>query len=169
MLRRLLLALIGLLWACGFVSVAFANPIPWDPLGSFFGLDPLQYFQIVVAEFCALVVGTAVLVHWGEVRWQRAAALLGVALVVSYVLGILVWTLGYRMGVFAYVPSDPGFFGLMVLLFPEFLGTIVGTVVIRVAQKMLWVRALIVMTSAMLTSLVLGIVFAYLNLQLRFA
>lgn len=169
MLRRLLLALIGFLWACGFVSVAFANPIPWDPLGSFFGLDPLQYFQIVVAEFCALVVGTAILVHWGEVRWQRAAALLGVALVVSYVLGIFVWTLGYRMGVFAYYPSDPGFEGLMVLLFPEFIGTIVGTVVIRVAQKMLWVRALIVMTGAMLTSLVLGFVFAYLNLALRFA
>jgi len=167
MFRRLLLALIGFLLACGFVSLAFANPIPWDPLGSFFGLDPLQYFQTVVAEFCALVVGTAMLVHWREVKWQRAAVLLGVALVVSYVLGILVWTVGYRMGVFAYHPSDPGFLGF--LLFPEFIGTVVGTVLIRVAQKMLWVRALIVMTSAMLTSLALGFVFAYLNLALRFA
>lgn len=169
MLRRLLLALIGFLLVCGFVRVALANPIPWDPLGSFFGLDPLQYFQIIVAEFCALVVGTAMLVHWREVKWQRAAALLGVALVVSYVLGILVWTLGYRMGVLAFYPSDPSFFGLMVLLFPEFFGTTVGTVMIRVVQKVRWVRALVVMTAAMLTSLVLGFVFAYLNLALRFA
>jgi uncharacterized membrane protein YbjE (DUF340 family) len=151
------------------VNVAFANPIPWDPLGSFFGLDPLQYFQIIVAEFCALVVGTAMLVHWREMKWQRAAALLGVPLVVSYFLGILVWTLGYRTGVFTYNPSDPSFLGLMFLLVPEFIGTTVGTVMIRVTQKLLWVRALIVMTSAMLTSLVLGIVFAYLNLALRFA
>jgi len=169
MFRRLLLALIGFLWACGFVSVAFANPIPWDPLGEVLGLDPLQYFQIVVAEFCALVVGTTMLVHWGGAKWQRAALLLSVVLVVSYVLGILVWTLGYRMGVFTYYPSDPSFLGLMVLVFPEFIGTAVGTVMIRVAQKMLWVRSLIVMTSAMLTSLVLGIVFAYLNLALLFA
>jgi hypothetical protein len=164
-----MLALIGLLWACGFVSVVFANPIPWDPLGEVLGLDPVQYFQIVVAEFCALVVGTAMLVHWGGVRWQRAAGLLSVVLVVSYVLGILVWTFGYRTGVFAFYPSDPGFLGLMVLLFPEFIGALVGTVMIRVAQKTQWTRALIVMTSAMLTSLVLGIVFAYLNLAFRFA
>jgi len=151
------------------VNVAFANPIPWDPLGSFFGLDPLQYFQIVMAEFCALVIGTAMLVHWGEAKWQRAAALLGVALVVSYVLGILVWTLGYRMGVLTYSPSSASLDGLMILVMPEFIGTVVGTVMIRVVQKMLWVRALIVMTSTMLTSLVLGFVFAYLNLALRFA
>jgi hypothetical protein len=169
MFRRLLLALIGFLWACGFVSVAFANPIPWDPLGEFFGLDPLQYFQIVVAEFCALVVGTAMLVHWGGARWQRAAVLLSVVLTVSYVLGILVWTLGYRMGVFVYYPSDPSFLGLMVLVFPEFIGTVVGTVMIRVVQKVQWIKALIVMIGAMLTSLVLGFVFAYLNLHLRLA
>ena len=163
MLRRLLLATIGFLSACGLVGIVFANPIPWDPLGSFFGLDPLQYFQIVVAEFCALVVGTTMLVHGNEVRWQRAAALLGAALVVSYVLGILVWTLGYRMGVFTYYPSDPRFLGLMVLVLPEFIGTVVGTVIIHVVHKVQWIRALIVMTSAMLTSLVLGFVFAYLN------
>jgi hypothetical protein len=169
MFRRLLPALIAFLWACGFVSVAFANPIPWDPLGEVLGLDPLQYFQVIVAEFCALVVGTAMLVHWGEVRWQRAAVLLSVALVVSYVLGILVWTLGYRIGVFAFYPSDPSFLGLMILVFPEFIGTAVGTVTIRIAQKTQWVKALVVMTSAMLTSLVLGIVFAYLNQALQFA
>jgi uncharacterized membrane protein YbjE (DUF340 family) len=169
MLRRLLLTLIAFLLACGFVGVAFANPIPVDPLGWFFGLDPLQYFQIVVAEFCALVVGTAMLVHWREMKWQKATALLGVALAVSYVLGIFVWTVGYRMGVLAFSPSDPSFSGLMYLLFPEFIGTTIGTVMIRLTQKILWVRALIVMTCAMLTSLVLGIVFAYLNLALRFA
>jgi hypothetical protein len=109
------------------------------------------------------------LVHWGEVRWQRAAVLLSVALVVSYVLGILVWTLGYRIGVFAFYPSDPSFLGLMILVFPEFIGTAVGTVTIRIAQKTQWVKALVVMTSAMLTSLVLGIVFAYLNQALQFA
>jgi len=169
LLRRLLLATIGFLSACGLVGIVFANPIPWDPLGSFFGLDPLQYFQIVVAEFCALVVGTTILIHGNEMRWQRAGALLGVALIVSYVLGILVWTLGYRMGVLVYYPSDPSFVGLMVLVVPEFIGTVVGTVMIRVVQKVQWIKALIVMTGAMLTSLVLGFVFAYLNLHLRFA
>jgi hypothetical protein len=151
------------------VSVAFANPIPWDPLGEFFGLDPLQYFQIVVAEFCALVTGTAMLVHLGKVRWQRAAVLLGAALTVSYVLGILVWTLGYRMGVLVSYPPEPGFFGLMTLLLPEFIGTTIGTVLIRLVQKIQWVKAFIAMGGAMLTSLVLGIVFACLNLALRFA
>jgi hypothetical protein len=169
MSRRVLLALVGFLWAWGFVSVVFANPIPWDPLGEVLGLNPLQYFQIVVAEFCALVVGAAILVHWGGVRWQRAVVLLSVVLVVSYVLGILVWTLGYRMGVFVFYPSDPSFSGLMVLVFPEFVGTAVGTVMIRIAQKTQWVRAFMAMISAMLTSLMLSIVFACLNMALRFA
>jgi hypothetical protein len=168
-LRRLLLALIGFTLFLGFVNAASANPIPWDPLGSFFGLDPLQYFQIVVAEFCALVVGTALLVRWREMKWQRAAALLGVALLVSYFLGILVWTVGYRTGALAFNPSDPSFLGLMTLLFPEFIGTVVGTVMFRVVQKMVWIRALVVMSAAMLTSLMLGIMFAYLSMVLRFA
>jgi hypothetical protein len=56
----------------------------------------------------------------------------------------------------------------MILVFPEFIGTAVGTVMIRAAQKTQWIRALVVITSAMLTSLMLGIVFAYLNLTLWF-
>jgi hypothetical protein len=73
------------------------------------------------------------------------------------------------MGVFTYYPSDPSFLGLMVLVFPEFVGTAVGTVMIHVAQKTQWVKALVVMICAMLTSLGLGIMFAYLNQTLRFA
>jgi len=167
LLRRLLLATIGFLSACGLVGIVFANPIPGDPLGSFFGLDPLQYFQIVVAEFCALVVGTTILIYGNEMKWQRAGALLGVALIVSYVLGILVWTLGYRMGVLVYYPSDPSFLGLMVLVLPEFIGTAVGTVIIHVVRRVRWMKALIVMTGAMLTSLALGLLFVFVSFQLR--
>lgn len=164
MLRRLLFAAIAFLSICGVVGVALANPIPSDP---FLSLEPLQYFQIVVAEFCAFVVGTALLVYRNEARWQKAGATLAAALIISYAIGILVWTLGYRMGVLGYYAGDLGFLSLTILVLPEFIGVVVGTVIIHAIQRVQWKTALIVMVVAMLTSVAIGFLFAYLNFSLR--
>jgi len=160
----LLFAAITFLSIWRLVGVALANPIPSDP---FLSLGPLQYFQIVVAEFCALVVGTALLVYKNEARWQKAGATLATALIISYVLGILVWTLGYQMGVLGYYAGDLGFLGLTILVLPEFIGTVVGAVIIHAIQRVQWKTALIVMVVAMLTSVAIGFLFAYLNFSLR--
>lgn len=166
-MRRLLFAAIAVLFVFGLVGVVLANPVPWDPWDSFFGWEPLQYFQVVVAEFCALVVGTGLLVYKNEAGWQKAGATLAFALIISYVLGILVWTLGYRMGVLGDFAGNLGFLGLMILVLPEFIGTIVGTIIIHVVQRVHWKTAFIVMAVAMLTSIVIGLLFAYLNFSLR--
>ncbi len=160
----MLFATIAFLSICGLVDIAFANPIPSDP---FFSLEPLQYFQIVVAEFCALMVGTALLVCKNEVKWQKAGATIATALIISYVLGILVWTLGYQMSILGHYAGDLGFLGLTILVLPEFIGTVVGTIIIHAIQRVQWKTAFIVMALAMLTSVAVGFLFAYLNFSLR--
>lgn len=167
MLKRLLLATIVFLSTCNLIGVAFANPIPWDPWNSFLNLGPMQYFLIITAEFCSLVVGTAILVYNDEIRCQKAAITMLIALITSYALGISVWTLGYRTGILVNNVANPSPLGTIVLLLPEFIGTIVGAIIIHATQKVKWKTALIAMTAAMLVSFLVGILLAYITFSLR--
>jgi hypothetical protein len=134
------------------VGVVFGNPIPWDPGSSLLNLDPIQYFFIVIAEFCSLVVGTSILVHKCKAQWHRAAITTLVALIASFAIGIIIWT-----------NLNPA--NLVVLLMPEFTGVAVGTLIIQKAIKTIWKTAFITMTAAMLTSFLFSILIA--NVYLR--
>ena len=156
-------ALITLLCFFSFVSVAFANRIPWDPWRSFFNLEVVEYVSIFIAEFCGFVVGTVILVHYGQVQWKRASLTLFVAVLMSYVLGIVLWTLGYQIGIITY-PLPP--LGIIMLWLPEFVGTAVGSIIIKRLQKTTWRIALITMIAAMVTSLLIGLLLGYIHLIL---
>jgi len=166
LLKRLLFVAIVFLCVCNLIGVAFANPIPWDPWNSFLNLELIQYFSIITAEFCSLVVGTAILVYNNETRWQKAALPMLVALITSYAFGISVWTLGYRTGILVYNVANPSPLGTIILLLPEFIGTIVGAIIIHATQKVEWKTALIAMTAAMLVSFIVGILLAYITFSL---
>lgn len=136
-----------------FVGVVLGNPIPWDPGNSLFNLDPLQYFFIVIAEFCSLVVGTSILVHKCKAQWHMAAMTMLIALIVSFAIGIIVWT-----------NLNPA--SLVILLLPEFIGVAVGTVIIQKFLKTIWKIAFITMTTAMLTSFLFSILIASVYLSM---
>lgn len=147
-----------------FVGIVFANPIPWNPLDSFFHLEPIQYFSIVTAEFCALVVGTAIISHNRQAPWQKAALTMLIALIVSYSLGLALWTTTFQSGILPFNISNP--LSLTVLLLPEIIGISIGTVIIEKLQKTTWKIAVIAMAAAMTTSLVIGILLAAIHLTL---
>jgi hypothetical protein len=150
--------MLALLSFCSLVNVVFGNPIPWDPWQG----NPIQCFTIVVAEFCGLIARTAVFARYRKARWRKAMLTILVALVVSYVVGIAIWVLGYLAGIIVFSPVNPLFnaslypFGTMILLLPEFVGTIIGAIIIRANQKVEWKMALITMTVAMSTSFLVG-------------
>lgn len=168
MLKCLLLTVLAFLSICSFVNAVLANPIPWefDPWESLSNRNPAEYFSIITAEFCGLVVGTAILTYNRQTQWQKATITVLIALITSYIIGITVWTLGYRTGILIYNPMNSHPSSLIVLLLPEFIGAIIGTIIIRANQKVEWKIALITMTTAMLTSFLIGILLANIYLQL---
>jgi hypothetical protein len=84
------------------VSVALANPVPWNPYNSFLNLELLEYISIIVAEFCGIVVGMRILIQCGGTRWRKAAVVMLSASFASYFLGIAFWTLSSRSGILDY-------------------------------------------------------------------
>jgi len=166
LVKLLFLTTCTLLLAFSFVDVAFANPIPLEPIGS-----PLQYVLIVFAEVCGLFVGTAVLIQSGQADWRRSASIMSVSLIVSYAIGIAIWSFGYIAGIFVYNSINPLFnysshpLSIVVLLLPEFVGTIIGTILIHLNLKIEWKKALGAMAAAMFTSFLIGLLIA--NIYLR--
>jgi len=164
LVENLLFALLVLLSVCSIVGIVFANPIPWDPWGYLWNLDTMQYFSITVAEFCGLVVGTFILIHNRRTRWQKAAVTMLMASISSFVLGIVIWTLGYRTGILVHNLMNPSPLGTLILSLPEVLGVVVGTIIIHVCEKVEWKMAIVAMTAAMLTSFLIGIYMAVIVL-----
>jgi hypothetical protein len=169
LMRYLLLATLGFLSVCSFVGVVFADPLPWDSLWEG---KPIQYFSIIAAEFYGLLLGAVILTQYHQIRWQKATITMSIALIISYVIGITIWTLGYQAGILIYNPVNPFFnasthpLGTTILLLPEFIGIIIGTIIIHANQKVEWKTAFITMTAAMLTSLLVGILIANIYLGL---
>lgn len=164
--KLLFLTTCTVLLAFSFVDIVFANPIPFEPMGS-----PLQYASIVLAEVCGLFVGTAVIIQSGQTDWRRGASIMSVCLIVSYAIGIVIWSFGYMTGILVYNSINPFFnysshpLGIAVLLLPEFVGTIIGTVLIHLNLKIEWKKALAAMVVAMLTSFLIGLLIV--NIYLR--
>jgi len=156
--KCLLQAIITFLLTCCFIGVVFGNPIPWDPVESFLHLDPIQYFSIIVSEFCGLVVGIAILVHLHQAQWQKATLTMLIALTASYTLAITLWILAFQTGILTPNYSNPQ--TTAILLLPEIIGTLLGTVIIQKLQKTNWKTAITTMTAAMLTSLLISILLA---------
>lgn len=160
MIRYLLFAAFTFLCLCSFVGRVFANPIPINPEP--IPGTPIEYVIIFAAELFGLIVGVGVLTHNRQTRWQKAAVTMTVALVTSYVVGITIWASGYLAGVSLYNPlvlpsnGSPNLLGLIIILLPEFIGTIIGGIIIRAKQKVDWKTALGTMALAMLTSLLAG-------------
>lgn len=131
----------------------------------------MQYGLIVAAEFCGLLAGTAILSSNDKIRWQKATITTAIALIISYAIGVTIWTLGYMAGILIYDPVNPFFnasshpLGAVILLLPEFVGTVVGTIMIRLRLKVKWKTALITMASAMIVSFLVGI--AIVSIYLR--
>jgi len=150
---------------CLLVGVVSSNPIPWNPLDSFLHLEPIQYFSIVTAEFCALVVGTAILTHKQQATWWKASLTMLVALTVSYLLGIVIWVASFQSGLLAF--SFPNPTSLAFLLMPEIIGILLGILIIGKLGKTKWTTALIAMTAAMTTSLMIGLFLAIIHLTFQ--
>ena len=156
--------ILAFLFFYSFVGIVFANPIPWDPMDSFLHLEPLQYFSIVVAEFCALVVGTAVLSYNHQTLRKKAALTMLIALTVSYLLGLAVWIIAFQSGIFLFNISN--LVSLTVLLLPEIIGILIGTAIIKKLYETTWKISLITMATAMVTSLAIGILLAAIRITL---
>ena len=147
--------------ACSLVTIGFSNPSPSRPVWE---LHVGRYISIAISGLCGLLLGTVVLVHNTELRGWEAASAVFIALAVSYLIGVVIWTAGFLNGILISNPvSNPAnpfplfnpsqhLLGLTVLLFPEFLGTAVGTMIVRIRLKVGWRRALASMAIAMLTS-----------------
>jgi len=140
-----------LLLICSSLSVALANPVPWNPYNSFLNLEPLEYVSIIVAEFCGIVVGMRILIHSGGIRWRKAAVVMLFASLASYFLGIAFWTLSYRSGIL----DDRAV--MVVVLLPELFGTVIGSAVIHMIAKVRWKISTIAMAAAMFTSFLIGL------------
>ena len=163
-MKHISLASLTFLFICSFIGVVFGNPIPWDPVESFLHLDPIQYLSIIVSEFCGLAVGTAILVHLHKAQWKKATLTILTALIISYALGIAIWTLAYQTGI---LTPNPNTLNTIILSLPEFIGIAIGTVIIRKLQKTNWKTALTAMTAAMLTALLTNILLAYIHLTIH--
>jgi len=164
-MRHLFFIVFSLLAFSIFVGGVLANPIPWDPLDSFLHLEPVQYFSIVTAEFCALVVGTAILTHAQQLTWRKPALTMLVALTVSYLLGVVIWITAFQSGILPFNTTNPA--SLAVFVLPEIIGILIGTVIIEKLQKIEWKAALITMTAAMVTSLVISVLLGVVHLTLQ--
>ncbi len=168
MKKYLLLATLAFLSILSFVCVVFADPIPWKPPWEG---KPIQYGIIIAAEFCGFLAGTALLSSNGQIRWQKATVTMAIALIISYAIGVTIWTLGYVAGILIYNPVNPFFnasshpLGTIVLLLPEFIGTVIGTIIIHLRLRVKWKKALITMASAMIVSFLVGM--AIVSIYLR--
>lgn len=168
--KHLLLAMLALLSFCSLVDVVFGNPIPWDPSPENF----VQCFTIVVAEFCGLVVGTAVFTYNRQIEWRKPVMTILIALIISYAVGIIIWGMGYLAGVLVFSPVNPFFIvpsyylSPVILLLPEFIGTVLGAIIIRANQKVKWKTAFTTMTATMLTSFLVGFLMLAVYFWLRF-
>jgi uncharacterized membrane protein YfcA len=85
----------------------------------------------------------------------RAALTMLVALAASYILGIVTWTLAYRIGILTYDYSNPP--TILILLLSEVIGTILGTAIIHEIQKTRWKTAIAAMAAAMVTSFLVNL------------
>jgi len=104
LIKYLLLAMLVFLSTLSLVNVAFANPIPWEPPWEG---NVVQYFSIIAAEFCGLIVGTAVLTYNRQTRWRKSMVIVLAALTVSYAIGITIWAVGYMAGIPIFSPVNP--------------------------------------------------------------
>jgi hypothetical protein len=162
-LKYLLPAMTAFLLICMVVGVAFCNPIPWDSLWEG---KPIQYLSVIAAEICGLLAGVATLAQIPQTRWSKATIAVSIAQTVSYTIGLFIWTLGYLAGILIYNPINPFFnvslhpLGLAVLLLPEFIGTALGTIIIKKLIGTSWRTALIAMIDAMLVSFLVGMLIA---------
>jgi len=163
-----LLAVVAFLFLCGSVGVVLANPLPMDSLWEG---KPIQYLSIIFAEFCGLLAGVSVLSYKVESRWRKAAFSVLIAIIVSYAIGIIIWSWAHAAGLLLYNPINPFFnysphpFGSVILLLPEFIGTAIGTVLIHVNEKSSWKTSFFTMFATMLTSFLVGMLIA--NIYLR--
>lgn len=168
-----LIAILAFFIACNLLAIAFSNPIPSRPIWE---LRVGPYVSIIISELCGLLLGTIVLVHNTQLRRWEATTAVFIALAISYVIGVVIWTAGFLEGILisnsVSNPANPfplfnpsqHLLGLTVLLFPEVLGTAVGTMIIRVRLKVGWKRALASMAIAMLTSFSVNILIINLSL-----
>lgn len=142
----------------GFVEIVFADPIPMEPQGSM-----IQYTSIVLAEICGLFSGMAVLTHRGQTDWRKDALILSISLIASYAVGIVIWAFGYALGILVYNSLNPFSnasshpLSVVVLLLPEFVGTVMGAILIRLNLRIEWKMAFAAMAVAMLTSFLVGL------------
>lgn len=167
-MKYLVLVVFAFLLASSIVMIVFSNPIPTRP---HWDLHIGRYLSILISELCGLFCGAIVLVQntplrarWREVTWAVL-----VALVTSYGIGVVIWSLGFLRGILVSNPvsssANPfpllnpslSLLGLTVLLLPEFIGTVVGTMIIRKRLKIQWSRALASMTVAMLVSVLINL------------
>jgi len=165
-----LFVVVWFLFVFGFVGVVFANPLPMDSLWEG---KPIQYLSVVFAEFCGLLAGVSVLSYKVESKWRRAAFNVLIAIVVSYAIGVAVWSWAHAAGLLLYSPVNPFLnyspypLGWVVLMLPEFVGTAIGTVLIRVSEKSSWKTSFFTMVAAMVTSFLVGMLLV--NIYLRAA
>lgn len=173
-MKYLLLTALMFFTACSLVAIGFSNPMPTRP---HWELRIGPYVSIIIAELCALFWGTLVLAHNTQLRRWDAAKAVFIALAVSYVLGVMIWTAGFLEGILVanpryFYPANPfllvnpslPLLGLAILLLPEFLGTAIGATIIRIRLKVRWKRALASMAFAMLISIVVNMLIIGLSL-----
>jgi len=163
-----LFAVVGFLFVFGLVDVVFANPLPMDSLWEG---EPIQYLSVVFSEFSGLLVGASVLSYKAESKWRRAAFNVLIAIVVSYAIGVVIWSWAHATGLLLYSPFNPFLnysphpLGWVVLMLPEFIGTAIGTVLIRVSEKSSWKTSFFTMAAAMVTSFLVGILLVSIYLR----
>ena len=146
-------------------GVVLGNPLLWDPSISFLRLEPLQYFSIVTAEVCALVVGVAILTHAHRLAWRKSVLATLVALTASYLIGVLIWVAAFQSGVLRFTASSLA--GLAVFVLPEIIGILIGSAIIERLLKTQRKVALTTMTAAVITSLTISVLLGVLHAMLR--
>lgn len=168
MVKYPMLVIFSFLAFMSFVGVAFADPLPWDTLWEG---KPIQYLSIIAAELCGIFAGTIILIDKGQVQWHKATIIVSIASVISYAIGIVIWTIGHEAGIVIYNPINPFFnamtypLGPIILLLPEFIGTFLGAIIIRLNQKVSWKLALLTMAVAMFISFLVGSAIASVYLR----
>jgi uncharacterized membrane protein YfcA len=87
-----------------------------------------------------------------------------IALTVSYLLGVVIWITAFQLDSLPFNITNPTTLAVFVL--PEIIGILIGTVIIEKLQKTEWKVALITMTAAMVTSLVISVLLDVIHLAL---
>lgn len=158
-MKQLLPTLLAFMSLCTLMEVVFGDPLP---VSSLWEGKPIQYLSVTTAQLCGLLVGIIMLKRNSETKWQKATIAVSIALIMSYAIGIVIWTLGYLSGILIHNPVNPFFnasthpLGPVILLLPEFIGTGIGTIIIRRLLSIRWKTAFASMAAAMLTSFLVG-------------